>query len=176
MTDYMRSYKRFPAAMLRFKLRIKQRSFFPTVKRNLRLQYMTRKDNKNGKRLKLLKTRIWILNINLFIYLQIMKLLTLLISIIMWKLTQAMIGYDCGSKVLNMTTISLLDIDDCDLETDRVDMSLVDLFLLQLNEYEHTKTTQCKIEINRAIYYCGRSSHILVSRQSLHGTYPPNLA
>ncbi|XP_015116788.1 uncharacterized protein DDB_G0271670-like [Diachasma alloeum] len=34
----------------------------------------------------------------------------------MWNSVSAIIGYDCGSNALNVTTISLLDIDDCDIE------------------------------------------------------------
>lgn len=79
-----------------------------------------------------------------------------------WQSVSAIIGYDCGSKILNMTTISLLDIDECDVDENRVDVSLVDVFLLQMNEYEHVNIMQCKVEIHRTIHYCGASSHIAI--------------
>ncbi|XP_074111451.1 uncharacterized protein LOC141535426 [Cotesia typhae] len=72
----------------------------------------------------------------------------------------AMIGYDCGAKNLNMSTISLLDIDDCEIDTGRIEESLTDILLLQLNEFEFVNIIQCKIEILRAIHYCGMHSHV----------------
>lgn len=91
-----------------------------------------------------------------------MEIFKIILFLTLGHQTSAMIGYDCGSKILNMTTISLLDIDECDIETDRVDTALIDVFLLQLNEYEHVNVIQCKVEINRVINYCGMHSHISI--------------
>ncbi|CAD6223579.1 GSCOCG00013004001-RA-CDS, partial [Cotesia congregata] len=75
-----------------------------------------------------------------------------------WGLVNAIIGYDCGSKILNMTTISLVDIDECDIGEEHIETTIPDIALLQLNEYEHTPVTQCKIEIHRVIQHCGWQS------------------
>ncbi|XP_074114124.1 uncharacterized protein LOC141537176 [Cotesia typhae] len=85
-----------------------------------------------------------------------------------WGCSEAIIGYDCGSKILNMTTISLVDIDECDIEEDRVETSLPDIALLQLNEYQHTKTIQCKIEIRRVIQHCGWQSYNSIVSQGIN--------
>lgn len=51
----------------------------------------------------------------------------------------AIIGNDCSNQITNMTTISLVDINDCDIEPDPMDITLVDVHLLQLNDFEHTE-------------------------------------
>lgn len=79
-----------------------------------------------------------------------------------------MIGYDCGSKILNMTTQSLTDIDDCDLEEAQVETSLPDIAHLQINEYEHAEKLQCKVEIHRVIQNCGWQSYNSIVNQGIN--------
>lgn len=81
---------------------------------------------------------------------------------LLWRSVLSMIGYDCGTKTLNMTTISLLDIDDCDIETSQVEILNTNVFLLQANEYDHVNVLQCKIEISRTVHYCGMHSHVSI--------------
>ncbi|CAG5071967.1 Protein of unknown function [Cotesia congregata] len=83
----------------------------------------------------------------------------ILIMAICWGPAGPIIGYDCGNKILNMTTISLVDIDECDLDTEPIETTLKDIALLQLNEFEHIQITQCKIEIHRVIQHCGWQSY-----------------
>ncbi|CAG5084881.1 Protein of unknown function [Cotesia congregata] len=85
-----------------------------------------------------------------------------------WGCSEAIIGYDCGSKILNMTTISLVDIDECDIEENRVETSLPEIALLQLNEYQHTNAIQCKIEIHRVIQHCGWQSYNSIVSQGIN--------
>lgn len=74
----------------------------------------------------------------------------------------ALVGYDCTGEKLNITSLSLTDIEDCHLEDMEPNTEEVYVQLLQLNEYDHTSAFQCRIEIDRTIYYCGMHSHISV--------------
>lgn len=74
--------------------------------------------------------------------------------------TRAIIGYDCAGEGLNITSLSLTDIGECRLENVEPITTKVYLQLLQLNEFDHTEAVQCKIEIDRTIFYCGMHSHI----------------
>lgn len=74
--------------------------------------------------------------------------------------TTALIGYDCAGEGLNVTTLSLTDIGDCRMEN--LDPKSEEIYaqLLQLSEFDHTTGIQCRVEIDRMIYYCGMHSHI----------------
>lgn len=73
--------------------------------------------------------------------------------------TTAMIGFDCGGPQLNHTTISLLDIEDCDTPRLTVNVTKTYVQLLQLSDYDHTEVIQCKIKIKRTVLHCGMYSH-----------------
>ena len=73
-----------------------------------------------------------------------------------------LIGYDCGGHGLNITSLSLMDIGECQLDKIEANKEEVYIQLLQLSEFDHTPGLQCKIEIDRTIYYCGMHSHISV--------------
>ena len=72
------------------------------------------------------------------------------------------IGYDCGSRHLNVTTLSLLEVRNCDLRESKINITRRYLQLLQINQYTETRIIQCKLEIHRTIYYCGINSHISI--------------
>ena len=76
--------------------------------------------------------------------------------------TNAFIGYDCGSWNLNVTTLSLLEIEECELPETNVEVSEKYVQLLQINEYSETKIIQCKFETHRTVYYCGIHSHVSI--------------
>lgn len=86
------------------------------------------------------------------------------ISILLLLATPAlcMVGFDCGGRGLNITSLSLLDIGNCQVNTIEPLREEVYVQLLQLSEFDHTHGVQCKIEIDRTIYYCGMHSHISV--------------
>ena len=89
-----------------------------------------------------------------------MKLiLTLFITTWMARFGLSIIGYDCGSSRLNITTISLVDVDECEASGTTQNITKVHLHLLQLNEFTKTQVKQCKIVIQRTISYCGMHSH-----------------
>lgn len=80
--------------------------------------------------------------------------------ILMLPFAAALVGYDCGSEGLNITTLSLLDIGNCNVEDIEPRKEDVYIQLMQLSEYDKTIVTQCKVEVDRTIYYCGMHSHI----------------
>ncbi|XP_047370478.1 uncharacterized protein LOC124957491 [Vespa velutina] len=71
-----------------------------------------------------------------------------------------LLGYDCGGGSTNITTISLLDTGECNIPLHAPNATEVYIQLLQLAEYDHTHVHQCRVEIDRTIYYCGMSSHV----------------
>ena len=75
---------------------------------------------------------------------------------------RSLIGYDCGSRNLNVTTLSLINIGECDIPAESVNVTSRYIQLLQLNEFTDTKVLQCKVEIHRTIYHCGMHSHISI--------------
>ncbi|KAI4474720.1 hypothetical protein M0802_015474, partial [Mischocyttarus mexicanus] len=75
-------------------------------------------------------------------------------------MTTALLGYDCGGSAANITTVSLLGVGDCNIPTTKPNRTSVHLQLLQLIDYETTSVFQCRVEVDRTIFYCGMSSHI----------------
>lgn len=75
-------------------------------------------------------------------------------------LTQGLTGYNCEGEGLNITTLSLLDVGQCEFDEVEPDKSEVYMQLIQISDYSRTRVTQCRIEIDRTIYYCGMHSHI----------------
>lgn len=76
----------------------------------------------------------------------------------------AIIGYDCGGHLMNITTISLLGVDDCDLNVKVANSTDVYVQLLQLSNYNYAEVIQCKVEVSKTIHYCGMHSHISAVR------------
>ena len=75
---------------------------------------------------------------------------------------RGLVGYDCGGHGLNITSLSLLDIGDCNLEDIEPITENTHVQLLQLSDFDKTRVIQCKIEIDRIIYYCGMHSHVSI--------------
>ncbi|XP_067209354.1 uncharacterized protein [Linepithema humile] len=73
--------------------------------------------------------------------------------------TKGIIGYDCGSASTNITTLSLLGIEECDIPQPEVAAQKIYIQLLQINEFTSARVIQCKIEIDRLIRRCGMFSH-----------------
>lgn len=71
-------------------------------------------------------------------------------------------GYNCGGEGLNITTLSLLDIGTCNLDDIEPSNTEVYIQLMQLSDYDRTAALQCRVEIDRTIYYCGMHSHVSV--------------
>lgn len=83
-----------------------------------------------------------------------------LLLITLLPAAKGLIGYDCGGDGFNITTLSLLDIGECNMDNLKPKEEEVYAQLMQLTDYDRTTVTQCKVEIDRTIFYCGMSSHI----------------
>ena len=90
---------------------------------------------------------------------RIKELTTILIISVLARSTHGIIGYDCGSASANLTTLSLISIEECDIPPQKVNSVYVQL--LQINEFKSVKVIQCKVEINRSIKKCGMFSHAM---------------
>ncbi|KYM93388.1 hypothetical protein ALC62_12483 [Cyphomyrmex costatus] len=90
--------------------------------------------------------------------------LSSILILVLWTrvLVSGFTGYDCGTKGLNITTLSLLDIGDCDIDNIEPNQEEIYLQLLQTSDYDKTRALQCKLEIDRIIYHCGMHSHVSV--------------
>lgn len=84
----------------------------------------------------------------------------ILLQLITIKITIAIIAYDCGHERMNRTTISLLRIDPCLIESSKVSYEEENIQLLQLNEVASTHFYQCKINILQTVHHCGMFSHL----------------
>ncbi|XP_011880368.1 PREDICTED: uncharacterized protein LOC105568908 [Vollenhovia emeryi] len=91
----------------------------------------------------------------------IKEIIIMLILIIKTQRTYGIIGYDCGSASANLTTLSLINVEECDIPLPSVNSSRVYIQLLQLNDFKSVKVIQCKVEIDRLIRKCGMWSHTM---------------
>ena len=83
-----------------------------------------------------------------------------ILCLLSWGTTvHAIIGYDCGSNHLNITTLSLLEVGECDIPEPHVQVDKVYVQLFQLSSFTLTKIIQWKVDVNRIIEYCGIQSH-----------------
>lgn len=88
--------------------------------------------------------------------------ITSILIILLWtQETYGIIGYDCGSPLSNITTMSLLDIEECDIPLQKIDKSTKYIQLVQVNEFKTVQVRQCKVEIDRTIKKCGMFSHTM---------------
>lgn len=74
--------------------------------------------------------------------------------------TSAIMGYDCGSNNLYVTTLSLLEVGECNFHKTGLETKETYVQLFQLSNLFRTKIMQCKVEVKRTMYYCGMYSHI----------------
>ena len=71
-------------------------------------------------------------------------------------------GYDCTGEGLNITTLSLIDVGNCNIDEVEPTQEEVYIQLMQSSDFDKVTVTQCKVEIDRTIYYCGMHSHVSV--------------
>lgn len=60
----------------------------------------------------------------------------------------ALIGYDCTGKGLNITTLSLIDVGECNVDLIEPIEEETYIQLMQVSDYDHTQVTQCKVEVD----------------------------
>lgn len=61
---------------------------------------------------------------------------------------------------MNITTLSLLDIGECEVGNTNPKQEEVYIQLMQTSDYDQIPITQCKVEMDRMVSYCGMHSHI----------------
>jgi len=98
----------------------------------------------------------------LLLYLKQMKAINCLtvIGFLCIHGTYGIVGYDCGTTNLNITTVSLLDVEKCNIPLIEPHVQGIPIQLLQLSKFEAINVIQCKISISRTIYHCGMHSHV----------------
>lgn len=77
------------------------------------------------------------------------------------RCANGIIGYDCGSASSNITTISLLTIEECDIPPIKINTTRIRLQLLQANDFKSVSVMQCKVEVDRLVKRCGMFSHTM---------------
>lgn len=78
------------------------------------------------------------------------------IFLLQWlQYAHGIIGYDCSSSAANITTVSLLEVGECNnIEPKYINTTRQYVQLLQLNDFESVEVYQCKVEIHRKIIKC----------------------
>ena len=69
--------------------------------------------------------------------------------------SKSLIGYDCNTKHPNITTISLLQVDQSNYNDKNVTYTNITIDLFQLSEVKKLKTINCKLEIIHSVRNCG---------------------
>ena len=87
---------------------------------------------------------------------------SILILLIIPICARGLTGYDCNGEGLNITTLSLLDIGSCDLDNVEPANEEVYVQLMQLSDYNPISARQCRVEVDRTVYYCGMHSHVSI--------------
>jgi len=94
--------------------------------------------------------------------------ITAIFILIMWtREIYGIIGYDYGFASANLTTLSLINVEECKRERERernvplqsINSSKVYVQLLQLNDFRSVKIIRCKVEIDCLVRKCGMFSH-----------------
>lgn len=82
--------------------------------------------------------------------------LLLIIGMTHLALGQTLVGYDCGGRGLNISRLSLMDVDECNINIPTVNVTIQPAVLLQTKKYIPVQVTQCKVQIHRVITDCGK--------------------
>ena len=67
------------------------------------------------------------------------------------KTINAIVGFDCDSNQSNISTLSLLEVGECDLPRTQVHVERTYIQLSQFTGFSNTKVIQCKVEIRRVL-------------------------
>ncbi|APG78725.1 putative glycoprotein [Hubei chuvirus-like virus 3] len=73
--------------------------------------------------------------------------------------SSGMIGFDCGHRSINVSTIALDKVPDCQMNSRSASQKKVTIQLIQLADSYPVHVYQCKVNILRHITYCGMHSH-----------------
>ncbi|XP_044005427.1 uncharacterized protein LOC122850330 [Aphidius gifuensis] len=81
-------------------------------------------------------------------------ILFMILGGLVWS-TEALIGYDCASRITNSTLISSLDVEDCLPSQQPIERKNTRGTLIQRNPFISVPVRHCKVAISRHIYHCG---------------------
>ena len=98
-----------------------------------------------------IRTPMWTFTMLAFFY---------LICAILGLETSGLIGYDCASPEVNMTSYSLTDVSSCLPAIKNLSITEVPIQVLQRSTKSSVMVYQCKVILKRSIRYCGMHSHI----------------
>lgn len=90
-----------------------------------------------------------------------------ILLILIVRSTSGLTGYDCGEPHINISTISLPNVDECDIKGKDIKTKPTYVQLLQLADFEITSYIQCKVSVTRTVSYCGMHSHV----SAMHNGY-----
>ncbi|XP_063989692.1 uncharacterized protein LOC135168981 [Diachasmimorpha longicaudata] len=96
-----------------------------------------------------------------------------IIFLIIWenlRVVEGLIGYDCSGSTLNLTSYSLLHVEECNVPFLDPNSTTINIELMQLNKYEHIEINECRVQIERTIHHCGMFSHVSIV-QNYHREY-----
>ena len=94
-------------------------------------------------------------------------ILVLIIILRHLQFSKAIISYDCGTKTLNVTTVSLLEVGECDIPIKELKTEEKKIQLSQIIEFHEIPVIQCKLEFRRTIYKCGMFGHLLPTENAV---------
>ena len=83
-----------------------------------------------------------------------------IVLLTLFKVNQAIIGFNCGSTDPAVSTYALVASGEYDFHEEDLQISNATIELLQLAEFKISQVILCKIEISRTIYNCGMFSHL----------------
>jgi len=66
-------------------------------------------------------------------------LIIFIYTVLLSPTTNGLMGFDCEGQRMNITSVSLLSVDNCDLKNNTPNSSEVYIQLLQLSEYDYAE-------------------------------------
>ena len=87
-----------------------------------------------------------------------------------------MIGFDCGGQRLNVTTLSLVDIDDCQEMGDRIRTENRTIALYEQADFDFIVVKQCKILIHRVVQSCAGWFNYVKAVENAEADYMLNIS
>lgn len=85
--------------------------------------------------------------------------LTGMLWLVMIQVAWGIIAYDCGGFELNYTSLSILDIGECDSRPVVTEESQTYIQVLQMQEVYDIMVYSCKISVTYLVSHCGMHSH-----------------
>ncbi|KAL6431965.1 hypothetical protein ACFW04_007415 [Cataglyphis niger] len=98
--------------------------------------------------------------------------ITIIVLLLGLPSAYGIIGYECGSASANLTTLSLLNIEECDIPQQNVNSSRTYIQLLQINEFESEKLYNASMDVFNGKYaYVQEVSREACRRMHIYGSF-----